>query len=355
MATNAIKIKRKIAAGKSAPAGGTAGELALWKAGTATTDALAIYAHDGVQYVPIVDTDANVTLPKPGAGTAGRQVTADAAGAVSWTPPAASVAPTLTISGTLSITGGGDLSANRTMSLVNDSAAPGNGFYYGTNSTGVKGFYALPAGAGATGDVVGPASAVDNGIARFDATTGKLIQGSTGIIDDTGNLTGINNAVMLGSVFFGATAANTVTIIGDTLTIPNGLNIDSNTLMIDATNNRVGFGTATPASQADVNGVASHNVIASTGVMDLANGQMFTAQSSAAIGWSFQNVPASRGVTVVLHLTNGGAFTQTWPTSVKWPGGTAPTLTAAGTDVLVFVTHDGGATWRGNIFGKDIK
>lgn len=40
-----------------------------------------------------------------------------------------------------------------------------------------------------TGDVVGPASATDNAIARFDATTGKLIQSSGGSIDDNGNLT----------------------------------------------------------------------------------------------------------------------------------------------------------------------
>lgn len=39
-----------------------------------------------------------------------------------------------------------------------------------------------------TGDVVGPASAVDNAIARFDTTTGKLIQNSSVTIDDSGNL-----------------------------------------------------------------------------------------------------------------------------------------------------------------------
>lgn len=100
---------------------------------------------------------------------------------------------------------------------------------------------------------------------------------------------------------------------------------------------------------------ANHAVAASTGVMNLATAQMFTATAGAAITWSFTNVPTGRGVTVVLHLTNGGAFAQTWPGSVKWPSGTAPALTAAGTDVLVFVTHDGGTTWRGNIFGKDVK
>ena len=43
------------------------------------------------------------------------------------------------------------------------------------------------------GDVVGPASATDNAIARFDTTTGKLIQNSVVTIDDAGNEAGINS------------------------------------------------------------------------------------------------------------------------------------------------------------------
>jgi hypothetical protein len=42
------------------------------------------------------------------------------------------------------------------------------------------------------GDVVGPASATDNAVARFDATTGKLLQNSLVIVDDTGSVTGVN-------------------------------------------------------------------------------------------------------------------------------------------------------------------
>ena len=42
------------------------------------------------------------------------------------------------------------------------------------------------------GDVVGPASATDNAIARYNLTTGKLIQNSLVIVDDTGSVTGVN-------------------------------------------------------------------------------------------------------------------------------------------------------------------
>ena len=42
-----------------------------------------------------------------------------------------------------------------------------------------------------TGDVVGPASATDNAVVRFDLTTGKLIQNSVVTISDTGDIAGV--------------------------------------------------------------------------------------------------------------------------------------------------------------------
>lgn len=52
-----------------------------------------------------------------------------------------------TITGTKSVTGGGDLTVNRTLELVNDDAAPGNSKYYGTDGGGTKGYHSLPASA----------------------------------------------------------------------------------------------------------------------------------------------------------------------------------------------------------------
>lgn len=49
----------------------------------------------------------------------------------------------------------------------------------------------LASKAGASGDVVGPASATDEAIARFDLTTGKLIQNSVVTITDAGTMGGI--------------------------------------------------------------------------------------------------------------------------------------------------------------------
>lgn len=47
-------------------------------------------------------------------------------------------------------------------------------------------------GGGGSGDVVGPASSTDNAVARYDGTTGKLLQDSGATIDDSGNLTANN-------------------------------------------------------------------------------------------------------------------------------------------------------------------
>lgn len=88
--------------------------------------------------------------------------------------------------------------------------------------------------------------------------------------------------------------------------------------------------------------------------INLNNAEFFTATATGAVTWTFSN-PRGDAAGFVLRLTNGGAFAQTWPASVDWPGGTAPTLTAAGVDVLVFVTDDGGTTWRGALSMGDSK
>jgi hypothetical protein len=57
-------------------------------------------------------------------------------------------------------------------------------------------------GGGGTGDVVGPSSATANALARYNLTTGKLIKNSSIIVDDSGNVTGINNLSLSGNQTF---------------------------------------------------------------------------------------------------------------------------------------------------------
>lgn len=96
-------------------------------------------------------------------------------------------------------------------------------------------------------------------------------------------------------------------------------------------------------------------VAVSASAIDLATGSYFSKTISGATTFTLSNVPASgTAVTFLLDLTNGGAATVTWWSGIKWASGTVPTLTAAGRDVLVFFTHDGGTTWTG-VITKDVK
>jgi hypothetical protein len=83
-----------------------------------------------------------------------------------------------------------------------------NGQVLQTNGSGTLSW--ATAGGG-SGDVVGPASATDNAVARFDNTTGKLIQNSTFIVNDSGEVTtGVWQGTAI-SVAKGGTGATTLT------------------------------------------------------------------------------------------------------------------------------------------------
>lgn len=83
--------------------------------------------------------------------------------------------------------------------------------------------------------------------------------------------------------------------------------------------------------------------------VDLSTGDVFTVTVSADVTFTFSNVPSGKAATFNMIITNGGAATVTWPSTVKWASGTAPTLTSEGVDVLTFLTPDGGTTWYGTV------
>jgi hypothetical protein len=134
-----------------------------------------------------------------------------------------------------------------------------------------------------------------------------------------------------------ATSTNTVTnktiaFSGNTLT---GVAPTSNPVLTALKQVRV----AVPASNIDLNA-----------------GNYFTKTISGTTTFTVSNVPAS-GTTAsfILELTNGGSATVNWFAGRTWAGGTAPTLTASGVDVLGFYTFDGSTTWRGFVLATNIK
>ena len=79
----------------------------------------------------------------------------------------------------------------------------------------------LPSWAAPTvGDVVGPASATDNALARYSTTTGKLIQDSTVIVTDDGEMTNGSQPA-----FYGDLASTDSNVTGNGTTYTLGTNV----------------------------------------------------------------------------------------------------------------------------------
>jgi len=71
---------------------------------------------------------------------------------------------------------------------------------------------------------------------------------------------------------------------------------------------------------------------------------------------TFPTAVAGQSFTLVLKQGGSGSHTITWPASVKWAGGTAPTLTTTvgAIDALGFFSPDG-TNWFGFVSGQDMK
>lgn len=91
--------------------------------------------------------------------------------------------------------------------------------------------------------------------------------------------------------------------------------------------------------------------------IDCSAGNYFTKTFTAgAVSLTMSNIPAS-GTTAagIVETINAGLATITYPTGSKWAGGTAPTLTSSGKDVLGWYVNDGGTTINWFVIGKDVK
>ena len=101
----------------------------------------------------------------------------------------------------------------------------------------------------------------------------------------------------------------------------------------------------------DVYGGAAMNVVTlatTSNTVNVALANYFISTPAGTSTWIFTGAPVSRDSSFVLQLANGGSYTVTWPSSVRWPANTAPTLSTNGVDVLIFSTVNTGTTWRGS-------
>lgn len=95
-------------------------------------------------------------------------------------------------------------------------------------------FPAPASGGSGTGDVTGPNSSTDNAVTRWDGTTGKIIQNSTAILDDNGELhvLAILQQDTIPALATLSVLSGEVYIIGEDLNIDGVLDLSGTLLLI---------------------------------------------------------------------------------------------------------------------------
>ena len=86
--------------------------------------------------------------------------------------------------------------------------------------------------------------------------------------------------------------------------------------------------------------------------IDFTAGNIATAVLTSGGSFTLNNPPSS-GIygKITLILTNAGTASSIFPATVKWAGGSAPTFTTSGIDIVVLETIDAGANWYAHTKG----
>ena len=152
----------------------------------------------------------------------------------------------------------------------------------------------------ATSDIITiiGAVAIDTNVLVVNPTTNRVginVTSPTEALDITGNIKSSGNLTINGNTTLGDASGDSLTINGTAVSVPNGLNIDSNTLVIDSTNDRIGIKTASPTVELDVTGaILSSGNITTAGVLTASNSTnvttappiTFTGDTNTGIGHS---------------------------------------------------------------------
>lgn len=254
-----------------------------------------------------------------------------------------------------------------------------------------------------TGDVVGPASAVNNNVVFFDGITGKLIKDSG--LTLSGSNTGDQTITLTGDVTGSGTGSFATTIANLAVTnakIANstidltakvtGILPNANTTATDAStasaivardasgnfsagtitaalSGNASTSTALAANPTDCGADSFATAIAANGNLTCTslapatsaigasdidwsliktNSGLYTKTLSANTTITFSNQTA--GQTIIVRLTNTASnYTVTWPGSVLWSGGTAPVQTIGAKSDVITLIYDGTNTYGSSV------
>lgn len=205
--------------------------------------------------------------------------------------------------------------ATALLTTPEDGAIENDGTHLYYTASGVR--YQLDQQLG-TGDVTGPSSSTDNAVVRFDSTTGKIIQNSGVLIDDSNNMTpAANDAAALGTTAL--MWSDLFLASGSVINWNNGdllLTHSSNQIVLTGGNFSVSGNTVSAAA---FSAQASANLLTLTNTTDNASVQIGILQGDRA------TITANDEAYLSLKLSDS-VGTQTEFARITWA---APTVTDA--------------------------
>jgi hypothetical protein len=87
--------------------------------------------------------------------------------------------------------------------------------------------------------------------------------------------------------------------------------------------------------------------------VDLANGSVQILTLTGNCTFTFPTATAGRSFIMILKQDGTGSRTVTWPSAVKWPAGTAPTITSTASKADKYIFTADGTNWIGSNAGQN--
>jgi len=192
--------------------------------------------------------------------------------------------------------------------------------------------------------------------------TSPVINTPTGIVKGDVSLGNVDNTSDATKNSATATLTNK-TLTSPVINTPTGIvkgdvglgNVDNTS---DATKNSASATLTNKTIEAGIfsNGYTEETATANTSTaytIDLANGSLQILTLTGNCTFTFPTATAGKGFTLLLLQDATGSRTATWPASVKWPAGTAPTITATASKGDKFVFVGDGTYWWGSNAGQN--